>query len=141
MQIPFTPFRLIRLRGVGYPIHLPAVLALFPGCEKQPETSVSKDQMPLARAFWSVTLYDSKNGFLIPNDRKKYSVGKNGSMQLNDQGGIEIYVAAEKPESVAEENWLPINRGDEALDLVMRIYAPDLEEMKTWTPPKAERLQ
>jgi hypothetical protein len=34
---------------------------------------------------------------------------------------------------VPEENCLPINRGDEALDLVMRIYAPDVEKMKTWT--------
>ena len=39
-----------------------------------------------------------------------------------------------------EENWLPINRGDETLDLVMRIYAPDLETMKTWTAPKPEKL-
>jgi hypothetical protein len=33
-----------------------------------------------------------------------------------------------------------INRGDEALDLVVPIYAPDLEKMKTWQAPKAEKL-
>lgn len=29
---------------------------------------------------------------------------------------------------------------DEALDIVMRICAPDVEKMKTWTAPKAEKL-
>ena len=54
---------------------------------------------------------------------------------------IEVHIAAEKPEGVPEENWLPINRGDEALDLVMRIYAPDVDRMKIWTAPKAETLK
>jgi len=41
---------------------------------------------------------------------------------------------------VPAENWLPINRGDEALDLVMRIYAPDLERLEKWTVPQAEKV-
>jgi len=98
------------------------------------------DSMPPANAFWSATLYDTANGFFIPNDRKKYSVGENAGMKLNADGGIEIHVAAEKPEGVPEENWLPINRKDENLDIILRIYAPDLEEMKTWTAPKAEMV-
>ena len=61
------------------------------------------------------TLYDNKNGFFIPNERKKYSVGENAGMKLERDGGIEIHVAAEKPEGVPEENWLPINRGDEGI--------------------------
>ncbi len=56
-------------------------------------------------------------------------------------GGIEVYIAAEKPKDVPEENWLPIVRGDEALNIVMCLYAPDLEKMKTWTPPKAEKVE
>jgi hypothetical protein len=99
---------------------------------------ISKDEMPPAKAFWSLTLYDSANGFFIPNDRKKYSVGENGGMKLDEEGGIEIYVAAEKPEGVPEDNWLPINRKDENLDIILRIYDPDLEKMKTWQAPKAE---
>ena len=101
---------------------------------------MSKDELPPARAFWSVTLYDSENGFFIPNDRKKYSVGENAGMRLNKDGGIEIYISAQKPQGVPEENWLPINRGDEALDVIMRIYAPDMEKMRSWTAPKAEKL-
>jgi len=37
---------------------------------------------------------------------KKYSVGENAGMKLNAEGGIEIYVAAEKPKGAPEENWL-----------------------------------
>ncbi len=101
---------------------------------------MTKDELPPAGAFWSLTLYDLKNGFFIPNDRKKYSVGENAGMKLNKDGGIEIYIAAEKPEGIPGENWLPIPREDLDLNLTMRVYVPDLEKMKTWTPPKAERL-
>jgi len=98
------------------------------------------DGMPPAEAFWSATLYDTANGFFIPNDRQKYSVGENAGMKLNADGGIEIHIAAEKPEGVPKENWLPINRKDENLDIILRIYAPDLDKMKTWQAPKAEKL-
>jgi hypothetical protein len=96
--------------------------------------------MPPARAFWSFTLYDTKNGFFIPNDRKKYSVGENGGMKLDQDGGIAIHIAAEKPKGVPEENWLPLNRGDYGVDVILRLYNPDLEKFKTWSPPKAERI-
>ena len=89
---------------------------------------------------WSVTLYDVDNGFFIPNDRKKYSVGANAGMQLDDDGGIEIYIAAEKPPGVPEENWLPITREDLEFGPIMRLYEPDLERFGTWTAPKAEEL-
>lgn len=39
-----------------------------------------------------------------------------------------------------EENWLPISRMDENMDIILRIYVPDLEKMKTWSSPKAEKL-
>ncbi len=80
-------------------------------------------------------------GFFIPNDRKKYSVGENAGMKLNKDGGIEIHIAAGKPEGVPEENWLPINRKDEGLDIPMRIYGPDLEKMKSYKVPQAERVK
>jgi hypothetical protein len=98
------------------------------------------DQMPPAMAFWSATLYDTENGFFIPNDRKKYSVGENGGMKLDADGGIAIYISAEQPEGVPDENWLPINRGDYGIDVIMRLYAPDLERYQNWSAPKAEKI-
>ncbi len=133
------------------PIGVPAHQAVYPPIVTSDGTPMnaqhdfvirmSKEEIPPAQAFWSVTLYDLKNGFFIPNDRKKYSVGENAGMKLNEEGGIEIYIAAEQPPGVPDENWLPINRGDEGLDLVMRIYDPDLQKMKTWEAPKAERIE
>ena len=101
---------------------------------------MTEDELPPAGVFWSLTLYDLDQGFFIPNDRKKYSVGENAGMKLDEQGGIEIYIAAEQPEGVPEENWLPIPRQDLDLSPQLRIYVPDLEAMETWQPPVAEKL-
>lgn len=133
------------------PIGLPAVEAVYPPVQTsdgRPMNALNDyvvrmtaDELPPAKAFWSMTLYDTRNGFFIPNDRKKYSVGRNGGMQLNEDGGIAIYIAAEQPEGVPPENWLPIQRKDEEIDLIMRIYVPDLEAFKAWTAPEAEPIQ
>jgi hypothetical protein len=52
-------------------------------------------------------------------------------MQLDENGGITVYVAAERPEGVPEDNWLPINRKDEDMDVILRIYVPDLDALRT----------
>jgi len=132
------------------PIGLPAAEAVYPATttiDGEPMNAMhdyvirmTADEMPPAGAFWSVTLYDTANGFFIPNDHKKYSVGANAGMQLDDEGGIAIYIAAEKPDGVPEDNWLPINREDIGIGPIMRLYEPDLERFAIWTPPKAERL-
>jgi len=132
------------------PIGLPATQAVYPGigtASGEPLNAMNdyvikmtRDELPPADAFWSVTLYDTENGFFIPNDRFKYIVGQNGGMQLNEDGGIEIYIAAEKPAGVPEDNWLPINREDIGLDMIMRIYAPRVDDLKNWSAPKAEKL-
>lgn len=142
---------LLVLQSVIGPIGQPASEAVYPPVptkDGKPMNALHdyvirmhKDQMPPARAFWSMTLYDTANGFFIPNDRKKYSVGENAGMKLNAEGGIEVYVAAEKPKGVPEENWLPINRQDENLDIILRIYNPDLEKYKNWSPPRAEKIK
>jgi hypothetical protein len=62
-------------------------------------------------------------------------------MKLNGKGGIDIYVAAMKPDGVPHENWLPINRDDYGIDILLRIYAPDLKRFKSWSLPKVERIK
>ena len=145
-----TDFEAVLAVSIIGPIGVPQEEAVYPPvttADGQPINAMhdyvvrmSKDELPPAEAFWSLTLYDLANGFFIPNDRKKYSVGQNAGMKLNPDGGIEIHVAAERPEGVPEENWLPIVRRDENLSLLLRIYVPDLEKMKTWKAPTAERI-
>ena len=142
---------LLLFQSVFGPIGQPAVEAVYPAitttdgapmnAQHDYVIRMSKDEMPPAEAFWSLTLYDTENGFFIPNDRKKYSVGENGGMKLDQDGGIAVYIAAEKPEGVPEENWLPLERGDYGMDVVLRLYVPDLEAFERWEPPKAERIE
>jgi len=142
---------LLVAQSVIGPIGVPAAEALYPpivttdgkpmNAQHDYVIRMSKKDLPPATAFWSITLYDAQNGFFIPNDRKKYSVGENAGMKLDKDGGIDIYIAAKQPKGVLEENWLPINRKDENIGAIMRIYVPDLEKMKTWTAPKAEQLK
>jgi hypothetical protein len=141
---------LLLFQSVIGPIGLPAVEAVYPGVSTADGSPINAtndyvvrmaaDELPPTEVFWSFTLYDFQNGFFIPNDRKKYSVGENAGMKLDENGGIEVYIAAEKPEGVPEENWLPINRKDEDMDIVLRIYEPDMEKMEGWKAPVAERL-
>jgi len=137
-------------QSVAGPIGLPAYQARYlPVATKdgKPLNSqndyvlkMNKEELPPATAFWSLTLYDQANGFFIPNDQKKYSVGENAGFKLNDEGGIEIVISAKKPEVVPNENWLPINRNDIELSLMYRIYAP-AEKMKTWKMPQPEIIR
>ena len=139
------------LQSAVGPLGQPADQAVYPGIattDGKPMNAqhdyvirMTKDDLPPAIAFWSATLYDTKEGFFIPNKENKYSVGQNSGMKLNAKGGIEIYVAAEQPKGVPAENWLPITRKDLGIDLIMRVYQPDLKKYKTWKAPTAEMLK
>jgi hypothetical protein len=138
------------LQSAVGPLGQPADQAMYPGVgtsDGKPMNAqhdyvirMTKDEMPPYTAFWSATLYDSAHGFFIPNEHKKYSVGQNGGMKLDALGGIEIHIAANQPPGVPEDNWLPITRKDLGLDVIMRVYVPDVEKMKTWKAPQAEKV-
>jgi len=139
------------LQSVVGPLGQPASQAMYPGIattDSKPMNAehdyvirMTKVELPPAVAFWSATLYDTKHGFFIPNKEDKYSVGQNAGMKLNESGGIAIHIAAEQPKGVPAENWLPITREDLGIDVIMRVYQPDLEKMKTWKAPKAEMVK
>lgn len=141
---------LLAIQSVTGPIGQPASEALYPPVNTEDgkpmnamfdyEIVIAPGDMPPAKAFWSLTLYNYENGFFIPNDRMKYSVGENAGFKLDENGGIRVVIAAERPANVPEENWLPIQRGDIDLNVGMRLYSPDLEKFKSWTPPRAVRL-
>ena len=138
-------------QSVGGPIGLPGYQARYLPVAIKDGTPLNaqhdyvlkmgKDELPPADAFWSLTLYDQVNGYFIPNEQKKYSVGENAGYKLNAEGGIEIAISAERPAGVPMENWLPISRGDVELSLMYRVYAPDAERMKTWVMAHPEMVQ
>jgi len=138
------------LQSVVGPVGQPADQAMYPGVattDGKPMNAqydyvirMTKEEMPPFTAFWSATLYDTEQGFFIPNKQKKYSVGQNAGMKLNASGGIDIHIAAEQPKGVPAENWLPITREDLGIDVILRVYVPDLKKMKTWKAPMAEQV-
>ena len=146
-----TTFEAVLAMSIIGPIGVPMEEAVYPPVNSADGSvlnamndyviKMSKDELPPSNAFWSLTLYDSEQGFFIPNQHFKYSVGKNAGFKLNDEGGIEIYVAAEKPAGVPQENWLPINRKDQNIDIILRNYVPDLEKLKDWKAPVAVKIE
>ena len=133
------------------PIGLPYHQAQYPGIgtetgEPLRSTNhyvirMTEEEMPPAQAFWSFTLYDAKKGLFIPNENYKYSVGENAGMQLDASGGIEVHISSTQPEGVPKENWLPSGEEDQDLDVIMRIYQPNLDIMPNWDAPKAEKAE
>ena len=51
-----------------------------------------------------------------------------------------MVVREDKPAGVPEENGLPVNRKDENMDIILRVYVPDLEKMKTWTARRTQEF-
>ena len=45
---------------------------------------------------------------------------------MNNYGKI----SAKQPKGVTAENWLPINKDDLEINMILRIYVPDLEKWK-----------
>ena len=142
---------MLALLSVVGPIGVPAQEALYPqlitadgqvmNAMNDYEIVMAADEMPPAKAFWSVTLYDLENGFFIPNEQKKYSVGENAGFKLDKDGGIRIVIAAERPKDVPVENWLPIERRDLEMNTQMRLYNPDLDEYENWSAPTVRRIR
>lgn len=94
-------------------------------------------QLPPARAFWSVTLYDDE-GFQVPNALDRFAIGDRDALRTNDDGSLDLYVQHASPGADLESNWLPAPEG--SFNLCLRLYYPALEVLSgQWTPPPVRR--
>lgn len=83
-------------------------------------------QLPRARFFWSITLYDKKNGFLVHNPFERYSIGdRTPGLKYGIDGSLTIYIQPEAPTAEQMANWLPAPK--EPFYLCMRFYGPQPE--------------
>ncbi len=100
----------------------------------------SKGQLPPAKAFWSLTLYDTEHFFYI-NPQKVYSRGtKNKDLQFNPDGSLTIYIQNQSPGADKETNWLPCPA--EPFSVLIRIYVPDESVLQgPYSPPPVERME
>ena len=83
----------------------------------------TKEEIPEAHSFWSVTLYDEKFN-LVFNEAGRYSFGdKVPGLIYGKDGSLEIYIQPDKPEGDKAANWLPSAKGKD-FNLFLRAYFP-----------------
>lgn len=92
----------------------------------------TKDGLPPADAFWSITMYDQQ-GFQAANPINRFAIGDRDDLHYNADGSLDIYIQNTAPAG-KESNWLPSPKGP--LGITMRLYAPRLEVLDgRWVPP------
>jgi hypothetical protein len=97
----------------------------------------SKSQTPPVNAFWSVTMYNSKQ-FFVENAQGRYALGDRDKLNLNPDGSLDIYVQNESPGKDRQSNWLPAPKGE--FNLILRLYWPKNEALGgAWQPPALGR--
>lgn len=75
------------------------------------------------RAFWSLTMYDAKNLYMVENPINRYSIGdRTKGVKTAADGSLTIYMQATNPGPDKESNWLPTPDGDFFIQL--RLYEP-----------------
>jgi hypothetical protein len=98
-----------------------------------------KDQVPTARAFWSITVYDDKFN-LAENDFNKYLVSSTSKdLVYGKDGSLEIYLQQDQPDQALRANWIPLPKGD--FNLFFRFYLPNQSMIdQTYEPPPVRRV-
>ncbi|ABV38590.1 phosphatidylserine decarboxylase [Shewanella sediminis HAW-EB3] len=82
-----------------------------------------------AKAFWSVTMYDAKDLYMIENPIDRYSISSNRPDELvyNRNGTLTLCIQHKQP-TEANCNWLPAPKDD--FYLHMRLYEPSEAVLK-----------
>jgi hypothetical protein len=77
---------------------------------------------PPCRAFWSVTMYDASDFFLVENPIDRYSIGdRTRGLADGDDGSLTIVMQSQEPaEPARKANWLPTPAG--AFRPILRMY-------------------
>ena len=95
-----------------------------------------KGEAPKSDYFWSFTMYDLPNRFLVDNPIDRYSIGsQTESLTFEEDGSLVIYFQTDSPGKEKEGNWLPTP--DAPFYSVLRIYGPGEEVLNgTYQLPK-----
>jgi hypothetical protein len=100
-----------------------------------------KGQLPPAKAFWSLTMYDGKTQLLVANPLKRYLLNSTmlKSFKNGADGSLSLYVQKESPGAAKEANWLPAPDGP--FYAILRIYMPAPEVLNgTWKKPQMKPI-
>jgi len=96
-------------------------------------------QLPPVNAFWSLTMYNSKQ-FFVQNPINRYAIGDRDKLKFNDDGSLTINIQHESPGKEKESNWLPAPK--DSFNVFMRLYWPKKEIVDgAWKMPGVERVK
>ncbi|QEY62897.1 DUF1254 domain-containing protein [Metapseudomonas lalkuanensis] len=100
----------------------------------------AKDQLPPARAFWSLTLYNDRQ-LLSANPLDRYALGDRDPLRYNADGSLDLLVQRQPPDDEQlRANWLPAPDG--RFNLFLRLYWPQPEALqRQWLPPQIRLVQ
>lgn len=102
----------------------------------------SKEELPKAKYFWSITLYNLPKRFLVPNPINRYSIGqKTKGLKYESNGDLIVYLYSTSPGKDKESNWLPTPK-NENFNFIMRIYGPGADAINgSWKLPLPKKVQ
>jgi hypothetical protein len=101
---------------------------------------LSKEDMTMAKYFWSLTMYNAKDGFLVGNPINRYSISdRTAGLNYGTDGSLTIDLRHDFPGADRTTNWLPAPQGP--FYVVLRLYGPREPVIDgKWTPPPVKRV-
>ena len=79
---------------------------------------------PPVDAFWSLTMYDAHEFYLVDNPLHRYSIGdRTPGLKYGADGSLTIYLQKDSPGPDKESNWLPTPQTG-SFRPIMRMYQP-----------------
>jgi hypothetical protein len=104
---------------------------------------LDKGQMPPAKGFWSLTMYDAEY-FFVANPLNRYTLSSRNKFKYNKDGSVDLYLQNESPGKDKEANWLPAPKGK--FILMLRLYwpyePPHVSILDgSWKPPAVKLVQ
>jgi hypothetical protein len=99
------------------------------------------NELPPAKAFWSLTMYKLPEQLLIENEINRYVIGSDTKgLQYNDNGSLDVYIQKENPGKEKVSNWLLAHDGK--FSLQSRIYWPEPTALDPlYVPPAVQKVQ
>ncbi len=100
----------------------------------------SAGELPPAKAFWSLSMYDGVTQLFIDNPLDRYLVNSamSGDFAYEEDGSLVFHIQNGSPGADKEANW--VSAPDGPFYLILRLYLPELEVLDgAWTAPVLQK--
>ena len=113
----------------------------YDGSKHSYSMTLTADQIPPVKNFWSFTMYKLPQRWLVDNPINRYSLGSaTPGLKKAADGSITLHFSAKSPGKDTQSNWLPAPEGP--FWIVLRTYGPGKAILdKTWKVPPVTRVK